>query len=221
MVDQKGKNFARLQHTVLNTEGTWSQTVQNKGSYHSLFAVPSFALTYPVYTLSSISLCSCLSLCLSVCLYVGLLVSLPSASLHILLFSIPHHIFYPSSYFLSGQLSEGHQGYYLDMRYTMSALGLSLSLALSLYPTSSPCSLFLYQVISVLISGHLGCRVTEGPVGIKWSICIIGILALFISFPCVCVATHMCCCIPTCVSCMYMSAWTHQRYLTFFFPFLP
>lgn len=100
-------------------------------------------------------------------------------------------LFYPSSYFLSRQLSEGHQGYYLDMRYTMSAFPLPPA-SLTHSTPHLCCPLLLYQVFGVLISGHLGCRVTDGPVGIKWSFCIIGILALFMSFLCVAVAAHTC-----------------------------
>lgn len=56
-----------------------------------------------------------------------------------------------------------------------------------------PCvSLVLYQVIGVLISGHRGCRVTDGPAGIMWSICIIGVLALFISLPVCLSRQHPC-----------------------------
>lgn len=143
------------------------------------------------------SLCSCLSR-LSVCLHVCLLAPVfPHLSVVVRPYS---SLFCPSSYFLSGQLSEGHRSYYLDMRYTMSALGLSRSLSLThtLYnppqpPPSHPCSLFLYQVIGVLISGHLCCRVTDRPVGIKWLICIIDIPALFIPLPmsvCLCVSNE-------------------------------
>lgn len=63
----------------------------------------------------------------------------------------------------------------------------------SLSFTSSPVfSLVLYQVIGVLISGRRGCRVTDGPAGIMWSICIIGVLALFISLPVCLSRQHPC-----------------------------
>lgn len=167
------------------------------------------------------SLCSCLSR-LSVCLHVCLLAPVfPHLSVVVRPYS---SLFCPSSYFLSGQLSEGHRSYYLDMRYTMSALGLSRSLSLThtLYnppqpPPSHPCSLFLYQVIGVLISGHLCCRVTDRPVGIKWLICIIDIPALFIPLPmsvCLCVSnehahTHVHTCTHTCIA-MLSTRYVHM-----------
>lgn len=148
-------------------------------------------LYLPCYTIpcnnSTYILCH-LSACVAFCPSTCPLVSPPQTPGPILL--------YRSSYFPSGQLSEGHRGYYLDMRYTMSALDhrppphRSTS---SLSFTSSPVfSLVLYQVIGVLIAGHRACRVTDGPAGIMWSICIIGVLALFISLPVCLSRQHPC-----------------------------
>lgn len=68
-------------------------------------------------------------------------------------------------------------------RYEIHHVGLSLSpypsLTQNLFPP--PYSHFFYQVIAVLISGHLRCQLTVGPVGINTSIRNIGLLALFMT----------------------------------------
>lgn len=61
-------------------------------------------------------------------------------------------------------------------------------------PLTLPPWLFLNQVIGVLISGYLCCRVTDRLVGIKCSICIIGMPGLFIAVPmfvCLCATIHV------------------------------
>lgn len=56
--------------------------------------------------------------------------------------------------------------------------------------TTLPAAL-LTQVIGVLISDQLRCCVTDGCTGIRCSICIIGILAPFISLSCMCSHQHV------------------------------
>lgn len=110
--------------------------------------------------------CSKSGCCLSVCLPVSLSLHdcAPSDTLGVLLF---YHLLY----FLSRQLSGRRHGYYLEIQHV---------------PPPQPS--LTYTAGSSPYSGNrcidqLRCCVTDGCTGIRWSICIIGIWALFISFP--------------------------------------
>lgn len=78
--------------------------------------------------------------------------------------------------FLSKELSEGYRGYYLNMKYTVSALGISCCISL-LSPFSFFSPAFVLQYITaLLISGHFCCQDTEEQKEFKQSICIIELL---------------------------------------------
>lgn len=111
--------------------------------------------------------------CLSVCLPVSLYLHdcSPSDPIGVLLF---YHLLY----FLSRQLSGSRHGYYLEIQHVPPPIPLHYT------ADSSPYSGNRYI-------DQLRCCVTDGGTGIRWSICIIGIWALFISLPCMCSQQHV------------------------------
>ncbi len=173
-------------------------------------------LTYFIYTVSLISPCSCLPVCLSVSRTGGVkllqgkrheancCLSIFSSFRSLIIFSVWTAVRMP-----------------LGLLFWDTPCQPWASLS---HSTPPPSALFLHQVIGVLISGHLCCQVTDGPVGIKYSICIIGFLAHFIFLPAyVCVSSHVAMHIHmhfyVCVLCR--NAFLHVLYSDCFFLFFP